>query len=114
MELVAAVGVFAAGYLVNMFFITVLYHRGLTHSALEPKAWACMHRLHHQFSDAAGDPHSPRTTGIWGVWLAQYDSYKRVLAGLNRNDAAFTRREPDFGYQLCRLAQRLGWLRIKH
>lgn len=77
MELVAAVGVFAAGYLVNMFFITVLYHRGLTHSALElspaltrivgrwgvwctglePKAWACMHRLHHQFS-ASPSAHS--------------------------------------------------------
>lgn len=31
-----------------------------------------------------------------------------------RANFSFARREPDFGYQLCRLAQRLGWLRIKH
>src|SRR5262252_6756655 len=70
---------FLAAYLLNIFYITVLYHRGLTHGAvrlrpftrnllihtgnwvtgLDPKGWACMHRLHHMHSDTALDPHRP-------------------------------------------------------
>ena len=60
---------FLLAYLVNITYISVFYHRGLTHSAismspwlrkfvvatgnfftgLDPKGWSCMHRLHHRF-----------------------------------------------------------------
>ena len=59
--------VLAAGYSLNLLYITIFYHRAVTHRALELrpglrrfvrytgnwvtgldlKAWACMHRLHH-------------------------------------------------------------------
>jgi fatty-acid desaturase len=65
--------------------ITLGYHRLLTHRgfktfkwfeyflaicgtlALEggPMFWVATHRLHHQFSDQPGDPHSPRVSGFW-------------------------------------------------
>ncbi|HXG53999.1 MAG TPA: fatty acid desaturase [Vicinamibacterales bacterium] len=65
--------------------ICVGYHRLLTHRgfktskafeyflvtcgtfALEgsPSAWVATHRMHHQFSDKDGDPHSPREGGFW-------------------------------------------------
>jgi len=69
----------AAGILLTGFGITGGYHRLVTHRsyALSPVAnwivialgsmalqgsvfdWAATHRQHHQFSDRAGDPHSP-------------------------------------------------------
>ena len=90
-----ALGLFLLGYSLNMFYISVLYHRGLTHRAvilgpkmmsflyhtgvwvtgLDPKAWATMHRHHHLYSDTEKDPHSPAFTGIWGVWKSQYQNY---------------------------------------
>ncbi len=102
--------VFAAGYLVNITYITVFYHRGLTHGAVElspwtrwlvvktgswvtgldPKGWSVMHRLHHLYSDTPDDPHSPAQFGIFGVMLAQLKSYKRVLRGLMKNDPEIT------------------------
>jgi stearoyl-CoA desaturase (delta-9 desaturase) len=93
---------FGFGYLLNMFYITVLYHRGITHQAvilrpgvikllqatgiwvtgLDPKAWAVMHRLHHLHSDQVGDPHSPAQLGVWGVWGGQYRAYKHIIQKL--------------------------------
>lgn len=71
--------------------IGMSYHRLLTHRsykvpkwieyflavcatlALEggPIFWVATHRLHHQFSDKPGDPHSPREGGLWAHvgWL---------------------------------------------
>jgi stearoyl-CoA desaturase (delta-9 desaturase) len=31
------------------------------------KQWVAIHRKHHRFSDAEGDPHSPHVYGIWRV-----------------------------------------------
>jgi stearoyl-CoA desaturase (delta-9 desaturase) len=97
--------VFSAGYIANMFYITVLYHRGLAHGAvslspwmrkvtiatgswvtgIDPKAWACMHRMHHRYSDTEDDPHSPwNPGGIFGVAMSQLRSYEKVLRGLNK------------------------------
>ena len=92
--------IFLCGYMINMFYITVLYHRGLTHGAvilspavlkfleytgvwvtgLDPKAWSTMHRLHHLHSDSKDDPHSPVHQGVFGVWVGQYKSYKNIIA----------------------------------
>ncbi len=95
---------FLIGYLINAFYITVLYHRGLTHRAIEmtpglerflavtgnwltgidPKAWACMHRLHHLYSDTEEDPHSPVHYGIFGVMKGQLRSYEKILRALKK------------------------------
>jgi len=83
-------------------WISVFYHRALCHRALalgprglrfvtatgpwivgiDPKAWVCMHRRHHDHSDAEGDPHSPLNHGVLGVAIAQLRSYERILSRL--------------------------------
>ena len=111
MYLLLCLGVFATGYLANMVMITVCYHRGLAHGAvklspftrkvvihlglwitgLTPKAWAVMHRRHHEYSDTPKDPHSPSNVGLWGVMAAQAVSYYRTMEGLDAEDPEFTR-----------------------
>lgn len=98
---------FISGYLVNMFYITVLYHRGLAHrsiilgprmlqwlylsgpwlTGMDPKAWACMHRVHHEYSDEERDPHSPVHYGVLGVWMGQYKSYLYYLDRMKNKDS---------------------------
>lgn len=97
--------VFGLTYVLNLFYITVLYHRGFAHGAvklkpfmrkftiatgnwvtgIDPKAWACMHRQHHLYSDTKKDPHSPVNEGVFGVALAQLRAYNRTLVYLLRN-----------------------------
>jgi fatty-acid desaturase len=72
------------------------YHRLLTHRSFEapkwveyflavcgslaleggPIAWATTHRIHHQFSDRPGDPHTPRDGKWWAhiVWMLVGDA----------------------------------------
>ncbi|TMH60941.1 MAG: hypothetical protein E6H55_10675 [Betaproteobacteria bacterium] len=98
----ACIAVFLGAYLINIFYITVFYHRGLAHrsvtlkpwtrrfviwtgnwvTAIDPKAWVCMHRMHHQFADTLLDPHSPLHSGLWNLMLVQLCSYERTLACL--------------------------------
>jgi stearoyl-CoA desaturase (delta-9 desaturase) len=102
-----SLGFFIFGYVLNMFYITVLYHRGLTHGAvqlhpalhkllsltgtwitgLDPKSWATMHRFHHKYSDTITDPHSPTHAGVMGVWVAQYKSYLKYMNHLIKKDS---------------------------
>lgn len=123
--------VFALSYLVNILYVTVFYHRGLTHKAvqlhpkvekfvfatgnwvtgLDPKGWATMHRLHHQHSDTALDPHSPRNHGIIMLALAQLKSYERVLVGLARKEEPYTRIASDIDARVHWLnRKKLWWL----
>ena len=121
--------VFLLGYLINIFYITVLYHRGLTHSAVElspfarwwvvktgiwmtgidPKAWACMHRMHHQFSDTEKDPHSPWTFGILGVAFEQLKSYEKILVGLIKNKATYIEVVRDLDFPVSYLNRKKIW-----
>ncbi len=75
---------FAALYVVRMFFVTAGYHRYFSHRSFKagrvtqfvlavgattavqkgPLWWAGHHRLHHRFTDRDGDVHSPRD-GFW-------------------------------------------------
>jgi stearoyl-CoA desaturase (delta-9 desaturase) len=75
----------AALYYARMFFLTAGYHRYFAHRTFKTSRgfqfalalggtlavqkgvlwWAANHRLHHRFSDRAGDPHSPRRRGFW-------------------------------------------------
>ncbi len=121
--------VFAVAYVVNMTFITVFYHRGLTHGALtmspfaqklvqymgnwvtglDPKGWACMHRMHHMYSDTPADPHSPVQFGIFGVLWAQFKSYERALFRLQRGDKKYCDVVADIPYQTNWVNRKKVW-----
>jgi stearoyl-CoA desaturase (delta-9 desaturase) len=114
---------FAAAYALNLSYITVFYHRALAHrslrlsprtlrfvvatgnwiTGLDPKAWACMHRMHHSFSDGPRDPHSPRQVGVMGVLRAQLRAYERTLTGL-------LQRHPDYADAVADLEFPVHWL----
>ena len=79
---------------------TVYLHRALSHRAvvlspavelwmrvgiwlttgIDPRQWAAVHRKHHKFSDAEGDPHSPYVHGFWQIQLFNYSYYRREAA----------------------------------
>ena len=74
---------------ITIICVTLYLHRGqahkgiIFHPALEhfirgwlwlttgmiTKQWVAIHRKHHRFSDAEGDPHSPHVYGIWRVFF---------------------------------------------
>lgn len=103
---ILCLSVFSASYVLNVFYITVLYHRGLSHGSvqltpwtrtlvirtgswitgIDPKTWACMHRLHHRHSDEKSDPHSPWNFGVLGVLMGQSRSYEKILKELRINE----------------------------
>ncbi|RKS70985.1 Delta-9 acyl-phospholipid desaturase [Actinomadura pelletieri DSM 43383] len=78
-------------YVVNIFGISVGYHRLLTHRSFRcprpvrvtfalagalalqgpPTLWAAEHRRHHKYSDKPGDPHSPWAFGDSGLALSR-------------------------------------------
>jgi stearoyl-CoA desaturase (delta-9 desaturase) len=117
------------GYLINITYITVFYHRALAHKAVEltpslrrwvirtgiwftgldPKGWVCMHRLHHLYSDTALDPHSPRNVGVIGVATAQLRSYEKALRGLINNRSEYTTVVADLDFPVNALNRRKLW-----
>lgn len=127
---VACFGVFVAAYLLNIFYITVLYHRGLAHGALalrpfarflavhtgswvtglDPKGWVCMHRLHHLHSDTPEDPHSPSHHGLLELMLVQLRSYNRVLVNLIKQKPTETDLVKDLGIEVSWLNRRRLWI----
>jgi stearoyl-CoA desaturase (delta-9 desaturase) len=98
-------------YLFGTLGINVGYHRLLTHRGFacprwlehglavlgtccwqgSPMNWVSIHRMHHQYSDEPGDPHSPRVNFFWSHvgWfllhdpaiynISTYDRYARDL-----------------------------------
>ena len=121
--------VFAATYLVNITYITVFYHRGLTHSAvtlkpwlkrfvaitgnwitgLDPKGWSCMHRMHHLHSDTPLDPHSPANVGILPVAWNQLFSYNRTLVGLLKKRDPYHSTVADLDFPVSFLIRHRLW-----
>ena len=128
--LVTALVIFLAAYLLNIFYITVLYHRGLTHGAvrlrpftralvvhtgnwvtgLDPKGWSCMHRLHHKHSDTKQDPHSPSHHALAALMLVQLKSYNRILARLIHNEPKASAVVADLDFPVSWLNRRRLWL----
>lgn len=121
--------VFLVCYVINVTYISVFYHRGLTHGALslpprvrnfvvktgswvtglDPKGWCCMHRLHHRYSDTELDPHSPVHKGFFGLAMAQLHSYKRVLKGLIRREKAYMAIVQDYDFDVSWLNKKGLW-----
>jgi stearoyl-CoA desaturase (delta-9 desaturase) len=82
------------------------YHRLLTHRSYQtpkwveyflaicgtlalqggPIAWVATHRIHHKFSDQAGDPHTPRDGKWWAhiVWMLVGDATNSHTAECSR------------------------------
>src|ERR1700761_230873 len=107
--------------------IGMAYHRLLTHRgyrvprwleyilaicgtmALQgsPTYWVAVHRLHHQYTDKEGDPHSPRD----GKWWSHMGW---ILFGSLHNDSAVLRRyAPDLMKQgFYRWLNRFHWLPV--
>jgi stearoyl-CoA desaturase (delta-9 desaturase) len=74
---------------ITIVCVTVFLHRGQAHKGLEfnpvlehfmrfwlwlttgmiTKQWVAIHRKHHRYDDADGDPHSPHIFGIWTVFF---------------------------------------------
>ncbi len=126
----ACIAVFLATYLLNIFYISVLYHRGLTHGSirlrpwltkwtawtgnwvtgLDPKGWTCMHRMHHEYSDTPRDPHSPVANGIWSVFLGQLHSYNRTLVGLIRKEEPYVSVVMDLPFGVSWLNRHRLWI----
>lgn len=46
-------------------------------TSISPREWVAVHRKHHNFSDVAGDPHSPHIEGYWKIMLANVYYYRR-------------------------------------
>jgi stearoyl-CoA desaturase (delta-9 desaturase) len=57
-----------------------------------PMFWVAVHRQHHQYSDQALDPHSPRVSGFWAHlgWMLFGDA-------LHNDTALMSRYAPDLG-----------------
>jgi stearoyl-CoA desaturase (delta-9 desaturase) len=96
---------------VSAFATTVYLHRGITHRGIRfhpgadfvfrallwlttgiiPKKWIAVHRKHHAFTDAEGDPHSPYLLGFWKVQLFNYNYYFKEI----RNEETIKRYASD-------------------
>ena len=129
MYVLACVATFLIAYLINGTIITVLYHRGLTHGAvrlsprtrrvagtlgiwltgLDAKAWVCMHRMHHEFSDTARDPHSPVHGGMLSILFKQLRSYERALIGLSAGKPQYLSVVEDLDFPVSWLIRRRAW-----
>jgi len=129
MTILLCIAVFLATYLINATTISLFYHRGLAHdglilhprlrrfvatwgiwlTGLDPKAWVCMHRRHHAFSDTPDDPHSPVHYGFVGVLLGQLRSYEKTLVKLIRRDRAYSQRVNDLEFPISWVIRKRMW-----
>lgn len=127
---IACLGVFLASYMLNIFYVTVLYHRGLTHGAVElhpftrklvihtgnwvtgldPKGWTAMHRMHHKHSDTELDPHSPRHHNVFFLMWVQLKSYNRILKKLIVGERSTTESVKDLGFEVSWLNRNRLWV----
>ena len=89
---------------ITIICVTLYLHRGQAHRGIEfhpvlehfmrawlwlttgmvTQQWVAIHRKHHRFSDAAGDPHTPHVYGIWqvlfrGAWLYHEASKDKTM-----------------------------------
>jgi stearoyl-CoA desaturase (delta-9 desaturase) len=126
---IACAATFVVAYGVNTVTVSVGYHRGLAHGAVElspwaerllvslgnwltgvdPKAWVCMHRMHHLHADTELDPHSPAVAGVVGVLEAQHQSYKAVLLGLAKREPAYMQHVEDLDFDVSWLNRARLW-----
>ena len=93
--------VLTGNFIFGSLGVNLGYHRMLTHRSVafpplierlwvlcgvcclegSPLWWACVHRIHHQYSDQPGDPHSPSGSLFWGhmQWIITVDPRQHSL-----------------------------------
>jgi len=128
--LLACIAVFIFFYSISLLYITIFYHRCLAHRALvlhpvfekflwktscwvtgiEPKAWVCMHRLHHRHSDTQKDPHSPAHSGFFKLFISQSLYYEEILKKIRNYDPETLEEIADIDYPLHPLHQKEGFV----
>lgn len=121
--------IFVTAYAVNLIYVSVFYHRGLTHSAvtlkpwlrsfvvksgpwvmgIDAKTWCTMHRLHHDHSDSSEDPHSPLNSSIPRVIIEQLKSYERIMRGLIAGKKQYTKVSPDLDFRVHWIYRKQMW-----
>jgi stearoyl-CoA desaturase (Delta-9 desaturase) len=106
---------FFAHWFLSLFFHTFFLHRYASHqmyttsktgektfyfltwffqgsSFLVPRAYAVMHRMHHEYSDTEQDPHSPHFfKDVWQMMMHTAKIYQAFLDGTMLPDKKFTR-----------------------
>lgn len=98
------------------FATTVYLHRSLTHESFKlkrpsemifrwicwlmigtvPKEWVAVHRKHHAFTDAEGDPHSPIMEGFWNIQILNVIYVAKEMGKIDLKHWA--RGVPDYGW----------------
>ena len=93
--------VLTSSFIFGSLGVNLGFHRMLTHSSVafptflerlwvlcgvcclegSPLWWACVHRIHHKYSDQPGDPHSPSGSLFWGhmQWIYTVDPRQHSL-----------------------------------
>lgn len=123
--------VFAICTIISMTFVSVFYHRALSHRSIElplwlikflqffgmpiigidPKVWVCMHRLHHQHSDTELDPHSPHTSGFFRLFWSQKSYYLNLVPELQKKDSPYSEVVSDLPMDIHWMSKKnLWWL----
>ncbi len=106
---------FFAHWFLSLFFHTFFLHRFASHqmyttsktwekifyfltwftqgsSFLVPRAYAVMHRMHHEYSDTEQDPHSPHFfKDVWHMMLHTAKIYQAFITGERLPEKQFTR-----------------------
>ncbi|MBD3257809.1 acyl-CoA desaturase [candidate division GN15 bacterium] len=109
--MVAIIAFFVGHWFLSLFFQTVFLHRYASHgmftmsrfwertfyvltwlvqgsSFLNPRAYAIMHRRHHEHSDTEKDPHSPSNhSNVFSMMLATYKEYEYLRTHRVEEDA---------------------------
>ena len=113
--MIAILAFFFGHWFLSLFFHTFFLHRFASHqmytttktwekvfyfltwftqgsSFLVPRAYAVMHRMHHEYSDTEQDPHSPHFfKDVWHMMLHTAKIYQAFLTGERLPDKQFTR-----------------------
>lgn len=125
----ACFAVLIGGFYLTLVYITVFYHRALTHRAvilspglkkfilltgnwltgIEPKTWICMHRRHHLYADKPLDPHSPKNHTIPSIIWVQLKAYEKTTQELNNNHRDYTRIVKDLDFPVHYLNRNGLW-----
>lgn len=130
--MIAIILFFLSHWFLSLFFHTFFLHRYASHqmyttgkkrekifyfltwftqgsSFLVPRAYAVMHRMHHQFSDTEKDPHSPHFfKDVWGMMWHTRTIYNNFLKNKLTVEKEFTKDYLPIWQRLDRFGDRLG------
>ncbi len=74
----------------KIFYFLTWFVQGSSY--LVPRAYAVMHRMHHEYSDTEKDPHSPHFfKDIWQMMMHTSAIFTGFVSGKNIPDSKFTR-----------------------